>query len=142
MYEQTIKNVIFGLQSHHRAVIYLIASVCLSNFCDFTNKSESYFAKQNNILNIYFVKYSWGWTLLSLGLYLLAKAIEKARIEGDFNNFIKILLQTSARLLIATLVWYLGTEFFILVEEKTGVCVVPKYLDKNTCKEKGYFWKS
>ena len=110
MYQQTVKNVIFGLQSHHRAVIYLIASVCLSNFCDFTNKSESYFAKQNNILNIYFVKYSWGWTLLSLGLYLLAKAIEKARIEGDFNNFIKILLQTSARLLIATLVWYLGTE--------------------------------
>ena len=36
----------------------------LSVVSDFTSKSTHYMARPDNLLNIYFVKFSWGWTLL------------------------------------------------------------------------------
>ena len=53
---QFCKIVIFGLKPTQRAVIYLVATCFLSMFCDYSTTSKSYFAHQNNVLNIYFVK--------------------------------------------------------------------------------------
>ena len=36
----------------------------LSVVSDFTSKSTHYMARPDNLLNLYFVKFSWGWTLL------------------------------------------------------------------------------
>ena len=141
MLPQIFKNVLFGLQPIYRAVIYLVITILLSAFCDFSNNSESYFAQQDNILNIYFVKFSWGWTLMLLGAYLFARIYESHEKETDLNVKIKHLLKTTARLCIATAVWYYGTGFFLIVEEYSGVCDIPKYLNKNNCKENGYLWK-
>jgi len=102
----------------------------LSIYCDFSDHSGSYLAKQNNILNIYFVKFSWGWTLLSLGGYLIATTIENTNSQIHFNARRNVLLKLVIRLFIATMVWYFITESFLLVEEQTGVCAIPKYLDK------------
>ena len=141
MCQQLVKNVIFGIRSNYRAVIYLLSSMYLSIYCDFSDHSGSYLAKQNNILNIYFVKFSWGWTLLSLGGYLIATTIENTNSQIHFNARRNVLLKLVIRLFIATMVWYFITESFLLVEEQTGVCAIPKYLDKNTCRNNGFFWK-
>ena len=141
MYQQVVKNVIFGLRSNYRAVIYLLSSMYLSLYCDFSDNSESYLAKQNNILNIYFVKFSWGWTLLSLGGYVIATTIENTKSQTYYSDCINGILKLAIRLFIATMVWYFITESFLLVEEQTGVCAIPKYLDKSTCRNKGFFWK-
>ena len=141
MYQKILKNVIFGIESNYRAVIYLLSSMYLSIYCDFSDNSESYLAKQNNILNIYFVKFSWGWTLLSLGGYVIATTIENPKIQTNYTDCINVLLKLAIRLFIATMVWYFITESFLLVEEQTGVCAIPKYLDKSTCRNNGFFWK-
>ena len=85
---QFCKIVIFGLKPTQRAVIYLVATCFLSMFCDYSTTSNSYFARQNNVLNIYFVKLSWGWTLVSLGTFVLITQSQKNQkgydcIKGD-----------------------------------------------------------
>ena len=134
------RPILLGLRPYQRAVMYVIATIYLSIFCDFSKSSNSYFAQQNNIFNLYFVKLSWGWTLVSLGLCLLVNSMNKREDEFESTIQIKRSLKMFIRLLIATAVWYYGVNFFLIIEEGTGVCVVPKYLDKNTCKRNGFLW--
>ena len=148
---QFCKIVIFGLKPTQRAVIYLVATCFLSIFCDYSTTSKSYFAHQNNVLNIYFVKLSWGWTLVSLGTFVLVTKSQKNEkgydgIKGDgiakmiyFKS--TTILESIARLSIATMVWYFGTGLFLMVEDYSGVCNAPSYSNKINCKENGYFWK-
>ena len=44
--------------------VYIIGTLVLSVVSDFTSKSTHYMARPDNLLNLYFVKFSWGWTLL------------------------------------------------------------------------------
>ena len=131
------KYVIFGLRPNYRAVIYIVATIFLSQLCDLSTNSKSYFANQNNALNLYFVKFSWGWTLLILGSCSIITVFKcKTNMKTTAIELIKIL----ARLAIATLVWYCGTGLFLTIEEHTGVCGIPKYHDKVSCKKNGFFW--
>ena len=140
MYHSIAKQVICGIFPNNRAMIYVIATIFLSTFCDFSKSSNSYFAQQNNVFNVYFVKFSWGWTLISLGGYLFVVSLKRMQDDSDQRKQIKRSLKILARLAIGTAVWYYGTHAFLFVEEQTGVCGVPKYLDKNSCKRNGFFW--
>ena len=135
------ERIIFGFSPTHRAVIYLVITILLSSFCDYSENSKSYFAQQHNIFNLYFVKFSWGWTLLSLGVYFLANIFQENEEQLNVKTQIERLLKVTARITIATLVWYYGTGLFLMVEEYSGVCNLPNYLNKNTCKENGFVWK-
>ena len=141
MSQKIIQNVIFGLPPKHRALIYILTSVFLSQLCDVSNNSESYFAQQGNVLNIYLVKFSWGWTLFMLGSHLFANVMKMNETNNDPFANLKGFVKISARLLIATMVWYYGTGLFLVVEESTGTCGIPKYVDKKSCKDKGFLWK-
>jgi len=140
MYHTIAKQIMFGLLPYQRAMIYVIATLCLSSFYDHSKTSNSYFAQQNNLFNIYFVKFSWGWTLISLGVYLLVKSLITSPNSAFVTDQIKISLKMLMRLLIGTAVWYYGTNAFLIVEDQTGVCGVPKYLDKSSCRRNGFFW--
>lgn len=67
--------------------------------------SESYFALKGNFLNVFFLKFAWGWTSLAFFMHV-------ARIPRK--------LVPIGRYAIATLLWYLVTQW----------CFGPPIMDK------------
>ena len=45
------------------------------------------------------------------------------------------------RLAMGTLVWFTFTSLFEIIEYRSGICSVTKYLSKQKCAAKGYRWK-
>ena len=45
------------------------------------------------------------------------------------------------RLAMGTLVWFTFTSIFEIIEYRSGICSVTKYLSKQKCAAKGYRWK-
>ena len=66
---------------------------------------ESYFSRKNNIINVLFLKYAWGWTSIAFFIHV-------ARIPQKVAPL--------ARYMIATVWWYLVTQW----------CFGPPIMDK------------
>ncbi|XP_077191639.1 acyl-coenzyme A diphosphatase FITM2 [Paroedura picta] len=108
---------------------------------DWAPLPESYLSNKRNLLNIYFVKLAWGWTL-----WLLLPFI------GITNYYITrnalAVLRRLATLLVGTAVWYTCTRVFLHIEDLTGSCYKSPTLDvlhrqhpsKLQCHQAGGFW--
>ncbi|KAJ5636494.1 uncharacterized protein N7484_009807 [Penicillium longicatenatum] len=75
----------------------------------------NYFARKNNIFNIYFVKIGWLWTTLAFASLLIAQpafhysaSLPQSQQQIRFRRTI----QAIVRYAIATTVWYLMTQWF------------------------------
>ncbi|OCT60103.1 hypothetical protein XELAEV_18046123mg [Xenopus laevis] len=101
---------------------------------------DSYWNNRRNVLNVYFVKFSWGWTLwlllpfIALTNYKLTRSITKV-------------LRRLSTLLVGTLIWYLCTNLFLYIEHITGSCFESEALldprehqDRRECQLHGGFW--
>nr|XP_014346577.1 PREDICTED: fat storage-inducing transmembrane protein 2 isoform X3 [Latimeria chalumnae] len=76
---------------------------------------DSYFNYKRNVLNVYFVKLAWGWTLCILLPFI---ALSNFCVSRD----IKIVLKRSSTLVVGTAVWYAFTWLFFYIEDLTGSC--------------------
>lgn len=118
-----------------KITVYMAALVCGSLVCDFLPVPKGYFARKNNMFNYYFVKWGWGWTLVSVGTFLgLTSWVyccgNTEKIKKHFY-----------RLLIGTAMWFCWTKSFILIESYTAGCLSEKYTTKLTCVRSGNIWK-
>ncbi|KAJ7331994.1 hypothetical protein JRQ81_014174 [Phrynocephalus forsythii] len=83
---------------------------------------ESYMSNKRNLLNIYFVKFAWAWTLflllpfISITHYLLTR------------NLV-VVAQRLSTLLAGTAIWYACTGVFLHIEDLTGSCYSSSNLD-------------
>ena len=102
---------------------------------DFGKEGSNYFAQRDNFFNIFFVKWSWGWTLMVVGPFLAVTGLTTAC--GQKQQ----LRAQVVRLAIATGIWYLGTSLFLTIEDNTGFCNVSKHLSKKSCTKNGFRWK-
>ncbi|KAF9886935.1 hypothetical protein FE257_010676 [Aspergillus nanangensis] len=68
----------------------------------------NYFARKNNIFNVYFVKIGWLWTTLAFAVILLSQSPYTAPSTQRPRR----LAQAVARYSLATLAWYLTTQWF------------------------------
>lgn len=92
--------------------IYIILVFFGSILGDVLPIPGSYFSRKDNIFNVYFVKLSWGWTMLAVGSFVyLTSSVYSC---GDSSKVRRHLM----RLIIATGVWYFWTNFFVFVEER------------------------
>ncbi|XP_062869438.1 acyl-coenzyme A diphosphatase FITM2-like [Trichomycterus rosablanca] len=96
----------------------------------------TYFSHSRNLLNLYFVKISWGWTLaLLLPFIFLSNFYDK--------NLIYVFKHLTS-LVVATAIWYLCTETFFYIENITGACYdnmeIMKFSTKGECKKAGFTW--
>ncbi|KAM9342057.1 acyl-coenzyme A diphosphatase FITM2 [Pholidichthys leucotaenia] len=102
---------------------------------------ETYFSSSKNALNVYFVKVSWGWTLLLLTPFLLLS-------HSTFSRSVSFLGRRLLSLVVATAIWYTCTETFFYIEDVTGMCYEGKTLNtikneftsKATCRRAGFHW--
>lgn len=104
-------------------------------FSDFAPFPRSYFARSDNLFNVYFVKLGWFWTLLfsSPFLYFTNYTV----CCGDLQKFLK---HHMPRLIIATVFWYCWTSIFNVVEQAFGRCNMKSYETKRSCLKAGHFW--
>ncbi|KAK9954216.1 hypothetical protein ABG768_016310 [Culter alburnus] len=101
---------------------------------------ESYFSSSRNILNLYFVKISWGWTIVLLLPFII--------YSNSFNKSHTFVLRRLTSLLVATLIWYTCTETFFYIEDITGSCYESDNMQvihgdittKTACKKAGFIW--
>lgn len=73
----------------------------------------NYFARKNNIFNLYFVKIGWLWTTLAFfSLLLCQPAYRSSSSQTQPQIRLRRILQASLRYVLATSIWYLMTQWF------------------------------
>ncbi|XP_066243860.1 acyl-coenzyme A diphosphatase FITM2 [Saccopteryx leptura] len=102
---------------------------------------ESYLSNKRNVLNMYFVKVAWAWTL---SLLLPFIALTNYHLTGKAG----LVLRRLSTLLVGTAIWYVCTAIFSSVEHYTGSCYQSPALEgirkeqrsKQQCHREGGFW--
>ena len=102
---------------------------------DMTPFPKSYFARSDNLFNLYFVKFGWFWTLLVSSPFLYFTNFTLCC--GDMQ---KLLKHHVPRLAIATVFWYSWTSIFNVIENAYGHCNMKAYETKRGCLKAGHFW--
>ena len=118
-----------------KLALYWFVVVVGSFIHDFLPLPQSYFSNKRNVLNVYFVKFGWGWTLL-----LLIPFISFTSSVYTSLNPLAILKHLS-RMAVATCGWYIWVNLFVYIEELTGFCEGEETLiSKRSCYQEGFYW--
>lgn len=117
--------------------IYLGALFLISLIADIVTIPRSYLSRSDNALNLYFVKYAWGWNLILLLPYVLLTAYIYCcgQIGRIFKNHF-------FRLVVATFFWWFWTTLFNFVEASYGKCNTKgdQFNTKQGCLKAGNIW--
>ncbi|XP_070695741.1 acyl-coenzyme A diphosphatase FITM2 isoform X2 [Pempheris klunzingeri] len=121
--------------------IFLLISVVGSVLKELQLVPQTYFSSSRNALNVYFVKVSWGWTLLLLTPFLLLS-------NSSFSRSVAFLGRRLLSLLVASAIWYICTETFFYIEDVTGSCfetdamdvINTEFASKAGCRQAGFHW--
>lgn len=121
--------------------VFLVISLVGSGLKELRLVPQTYFSSSRNVLNVYFVKVSWGWTLLLLTPFLLLS-------NSSFNRSVSFLGRRLLSLVVATAIWYVCTETFFFIEDFTGSCyetdtmdvVNEEFTTKASCRRAGFYW--
>lgn len=127
------KTVFFDV--HLKVALYMGSLFLISLVGDYVPYPKTYFARSDNLFNVYFVKLGWAWTLsLSIPfLYMTSRIL----CAGDTNRMIA---NHIPRILIATGFWFVWTKAFNLIENTYGRCNVRGFDSKPNCLKAGHFW--
>ncbi|XP_006816453.1 acyl-coenzyme A diphosphatase FITM2-like [Saccoglossus kowalevskii] len=123
-----------------KALVYLAIVLVGSTIYEVTTPPKTLFADKNNYLNQYFVKWSWGWTLSALSLYIIPSSFVVRK--GD----IKRIAKDYFRLLVGTAQWFCWVKLFFWIEDLTGECYdingekYTRHTTKYPCVKAGHMW--
>lgn len=127
------KSIFFDINL--KVALYLGSLFLISLIGDFMPYPKTYFARSDNMFNVYFVKLGWAWTLLLSSPFLFMTSY--ILCCGDIQ---KILRQHLPRIFIATFFWFVWTKLFNVIENAYGSCNNRKFDSKSTCLKAGAFW--
>eukprot|EP00088_Acartia_fossae_P036538 TRINITY_DN3775_c1_g1_i1.p1 TRINITY_DN3775_c1_g1~~TRINITY_DN3775_c1_g1_i1.p1 ORF type:complete len:251 (-),score=0.01 TRINITY_DN3775_c1_g1_i1:254-1006(-) len=128
---------LFQISIPTRAFLLFLAVCFLSSWFE-SSVFDTIFADRHNFVNVYLVKYSWGWTSMAVGSYLLHESLLKPKdVEGPRISLLSIAMQ----LFLGTTVWYtFAANLFPWIEEGTGICQASHLDTKRACRRAGYVW--
>lgn len=112
------KKTIF-FDTNLKVALYLGSLFIVSLIGDFIPFPKTYFARSDNLFNVFFVKIGWGWTLLFTVPFLVMTSYTLCC--GDMK---KLLRHHAPRIVIATFFWFFWTKLFNLIETSYGKCTV------------------
>ncbi|XP_075161531.1 acyl-coenzyme A diphosphatase FITM2-like [Haematobia irritans] len=128
------KKTIF-FDTNLKVALYLGSLFLVSLIGDFIPFPKTYFARSDNLFNVYFVKIGWGWTLLFTVPFLVMTSYTLCC--GDMK---KLLRHHAPRIVIATFFWFFWTKFFNIIETSYGKCTVRSFQTKSSCLKAGHLW--
>lgn len=120
-----------------KLAIYACYVTVVSLVTDIFPLPPSYFSNRGNVLNQYFVKLGWGWTLLILGSFILVTSYTYC------CGNLYLVRRHLSRLVVGTFWWYVCTSVFLYVDDLTGVCQFGdqlQYKSKRECVKAGFVW--
>ncbi|XP_066019652.1 acyl-coenzyme A diphosphatase FITM2 [Pocillopora verrucosa] len=118
-----------------KLALYWFVVVVGSFIHDFLPLPQSYFSNKRNVLNVYFVKFGWGWTLLVLIPFISLTS----SVYTSLNPL--AILKHLSRMAVATWGWYFWVNLFVYIEELTGFCEGEETLiSKRSCYQEGFYW--
>lgn len=115
--------------------IYLGALILFSLLKEIDFVPTSYFQSKKNILNVYFVKFGWGWTLVVMIPFILLTS----QLYLNENSY-KRLGKNILRLIVSTLLWWVWTTTFEYLDQLTGECESGNFLTKRECRANENDW--
>lgn len=118
-----------------KVALYLGSLFLISLIGDFIPYPKTYFARSDNLFNVYFVKMGWAWTLVLSSPFLFMTSYTLCC--GDAQRLVKRHLP---RILIATAFWWSWTKLFRIIENSYGRCNVRGFDGKSACLKGGHFW--
>ncbi|XP_030371891.1 fat storage-inducing transmembrane protein [Scaptodrosophila lebanonensis] len=118
-----------------KVALYLGSLFLISLIGDFLPFPKTYFARSDNLFNMYFVKVGWGWTLLFTVPFLVLTALTLSC--GDMKNMLR---HHFPRIFIATFFWFFWTKIFNIIETSYGRCTVRGFQTKSGCLKAGHLW--
>ena len=95
---------------------------------------ESAFSDRHNPVNVYLVKYSWGWTLL----IITPAAILSSSLYNGLN--ITNIFRHLSRLVVSHVIWFSVTSLIVLLDSSVGSCAVNEVTGRHECLKKGHLW--
>ncbi|EDW30165.1 GL22469 [Drosophila persimilis] len=119
-----------------KVALYLGSLFVVSVIGDFVPFPKTYFARSDNLFNMYFVKVGWGWTLLFVVPFLVLSAYTITC--GDHKRMLR---HHFPRIVIATFFWFFWTKLFNIVETSYGRCTVKSFQSKPSCLKAGHLWQ-
>uniref|UniRef100_A0A1A9VYK8 Uncharacterized protein n=1 Tax=Glossina austeni TaxID=7395 RepID=A0A1A9VYK8_GLOAU len=118
-----------------KVALYLGSLFLVSLIGDFIPFPKTYFARSDNLFNVYFVKVGWGWTLLFTVPFLTMTSYTLCC--GDLK---KLLRHHAPRIAIATFFWFFWTKLFNMIETTYGRCTIKGFNSKSQCLKAGHLW--
>lgn len=128
------KKVIF-FDTNLKVALYLGSLFVVSLIGDYAPYPRTYFARSDNLFNLYFVKWGWAWTLLLSVPYLVLTSFILC-----CGNRERMIREHLPRMAIATFFWFTWTKGFNFVETIYGRCNVKNFDTKIGCLKGGHFW--
>lgn len=128
------KKILF-FDTNLKIAVYLGALFLLSIIADVLTFPKSYFSRSDNIINQYFVKIGWFWTLFMTVPYVLLTSYTTCCGKRRL-----IVTAHLTRLAVATAFWYIWVSVFNAIETNYGRCNVKTYDNKRSCLQQGHFW--
>lgn len=129
------KSLLFDTQL--KVAIYSGMIFIISLVTDFITMPRTYFSRSDNLLNQYFVKWSWGWLLSVLVPWICLTA----HTLGCGRR--RVLIRHLARIIFATVAWFMWTKMFNYIETHFGRCLNTRDIQlqtKTKCLQSGRFW--
>ncbi len=122
------------LPARTKSIILLVVIFLGSTLSAFDMVPDSAFSDRNNPVNIYLVKFSWGWTLLVL--------VPVTFFSASLYTGLKLtkILQHLSRLAISHVIWYLVTSLIVLLDSSVGTCQVSNIDYRHECLKQGHLW--
>ena len=102
-----------------RMIAYAILLFFVSLIADYVPFPRTYFSYSSNIPNQYFVKLSWAWTFSFVGVFMFLTS----SVYCCGNR--QLITRHFSRLAIGTIIWFIWTNLFRVIEESTGQCMYP-----------------
>ncbi|XP_077502837.1 acyl-coenzyme A diphosphatase Fitm [Amblyomma americanum] len=114
--------------------LYLGVLLIGSVMCDFFPIPRTYLSRKDNVFNAYFVKLAWGWTLVTVGLFVAVSSW----VYCCGNR--ALVVRHLTRLAVGTAAWFFTTNSFVAFETYTSRCTLEKHGTRDACLKAGQRW--
>ena len=119
----------------NKAPLVLAILLVGSALCAFELSPETPLSDKHNPINVYLVKFCWGWTLVCIVPIVMVTSF----LYSGFD--IRVVLRHFGRLGVAHLIWMSITTLFVAIDGYTGVCTDDEaVLERYECIRRGHYW--
>lgn len=126
------------VQTGYRLAVYFSILIILSFLTDLFPFPRTFFSDRHNLLNQFFIRFGWGWTLLLMCTFIIMTSFTYC--AGNRSQVRRHLIRPA----LATVWWLIATNLFNYIDSYSGHCSAQNetLVDKKSCRAEGYNWVS